>query len=59
MEANENTFQIKKGYNTVTKTLRIPEPLTEKLEKLAAENQISMNQLILQCIEYALAHLNL
>ncbi len=59
MEANENKFQIKKGYNTVTKTLRIPEPLAEKLEKLAAENQISMNQLILQCIEYALAHLNL
>lgn len=57
MESNERNFQIKKGYDTVTKTFRFPIPIAEKLEKLAAENNISLNQLVLQCIEYAFNNL--
>lgn len=58
MEKKEAHFQIKKGFATVTKTFRIPIPLAEELERLAAQNDISMNGLILQCIEFALNHLH-
>lgn len=47
-------FRIAKGYDQVTKTIRIPEPIAEKLEMLAAENNISFNQLVNQCITFAL-----
>ncbi len=47
-------FRIAKGYEQVTKTIRIPEPVAEQLDKLAAENNISFNQLVNQCIQFAL-----
>ncbi len=47
-------FRIAKGYDHVTKTIRIPAPLAEELEHLAAENCISLNQLVNQCIQFAL-----
>ena len=47
-------FRIAKGYDHVTKTIRIPTPLAEELEILAAKNDISLNQLINQCIRFAL-----
>ena len=52
----ENMFKISKGYDHVTKTIRIPEPMAEKLEQLAAENRISLNRLVNQCILFALEH---
>ena len=48
-------FRIAKGYEQVTKTIRIPEPVAEQLDKLAAENNISFNQLVNQCIQFALS----
>lgn len=53
-ETVEDMFIITKGFASVTKTIRIPEPVAEKLEKLAAENNISFNQLVNQCIVFAL-----
>ena len=48
-------FKIQKGYNShVSKTFRLPEELVEKLDKLAYENNISLNQLVIQCLNYAL-----
>ncbi len=47
-------FIIAKGYEHVTKTIRIPEPVAQQLDKLAAENNISFNQLVNQCIQFAL-----
>lgn len=49
-------FNIKKpqSYN---KTIRMPDELIEKLEALAAAKQISFNQLVVQCCQYALEHL--
>ena len=47
-------FKIAKGYDHVTKTIRIPAPLAEELETLAARNNISLNQLINQCIQFAM-----
>ncbi|MBO6141638.1 MAG: toxin-antitoxin system HicB family antitoxin [Ruminococcus sp.] len=48
-------FKIQKGYGShVTKSFRLPEELVEKLDKLAFENNISLNQLVIQCLNYAL-----
>ncbi|MDE6004381.1 MAG: ribbon-helix-helix domain-containing protein [Oscillospiraceae bacterium] len=49
-------FKIAKGYDSVTKTIRIPEPLAQELETLATQNNISLNQLINQCVVFALEH---
>ncbi|MBR1751892.1 MAG: toxin-antitoxin system HicB family antitoxin [Ruminococcus sp.] len=47
-------FKIQKGYNHVSKSFRLPEELVEKLDKLAFENNLSLNQLVIQCLNYAL-----
>ncbi len=49
-------FEIKKP-TASNKTIRMPDNLIEKLERLAAQNDISFNQLIIQCCEYALENL--
>lgn len=51
-------FEIKKP-TASNKTIRMPDPLIEKLERLAAQNDISFNQLVIQCCEYALDNLKL
>lgn len=53
-----NMFKISKGYSTVSKTIHIPEPVAEQLERLAGENNISFNQLINQCIQFAMDHMS-
>jgi hypothetical protein len=50
-------FKIKKP-SASNKTVRMPDSLIEKLEKLAGENDISFNQLVVQCCEYAIEHLD-
>ena len=39
----------------IPRTIRFTEPLFEKLNKTAAENNISFNLLVLQCCKYALS----
>lgn len=39
---------------TITRTIRIKRTLITKLELLAQENNISLNRLVNECIEYAL-----
>lgn len=46
-------FEIKK-HTSSNKTIRMPDTLIEQLESLAAKNDISFNQLVIQCCEYAL-----
>ena len=48
-------FEIKKPQNS-NKTIRMPDDLIQRLQKLADENDISFNQLVIQCCEYALEH---
>lgn len=36
----------------------MPDAMIEKMEKLAAQHDISFNQLVIQCCEYAMEHLN-
>ncbi len=50
-------FEIRKP-SASNKTIRMPDTLIEKLERLAGEHDISFNQLVIQCCEYAMEHLN-
>lgn len=51
-------WKIQKGYNTISKTFRLPEEMVENLDKLAFENNLSLNQLVIQCLNYALKNLD-
>ncbi|MEE0839792.1 MAG: hypothetical protein U0L72_04470 [Acutalibacteraceae bacterium] len=42
----------------ISRTVRFTEPLFEELNRLAAENNISFNHLVLQCCKYALDNLD-
>ena len=41
----------------VNKTFRLPLELVRELEKLAQQKNVSLNNLIVQCCEYALENL--
>ena len=51
-------FRIQKGYDTVSKTFRLPVELVDKLDSLAFKNNLSLNQLIIQCLKYAIDNLD-
>lgn len=51
-------FKIEK-VETINKTFRIPVDLAKKLQKIAQEQEISMNNLVVQCCEYALNDLEI
>ncbi len=40
-----------------SKTFRLPVDLVEKLAVIAARNNLSMNKLVIQCLNYALDNL--
>lgn len=50
-------FRIQKGYDSESKTFRLPVNMIKQLEELAAENNLSLNQLVVQCLNYALENL--
>lgn len=54
---NNKMFKIRKP-SASNKTIRMPDTLIEKLEKLASKHDISFNQLVVQCCEYALDNMN-
>ena len=39
------------------KTIRMPNELIDRIQSLADQNDISFNQLVVQCCEYALGHM--
>jgi hypothetical protein len=41
----------------IPRTVRFTEGLFEQLNRLASENDVSFNLLVLQCCKYALSHL--
>ncbi|MDR2559569.1 MAG: ribbon-helix-helix domain-containing protein [Oscillospiraceae bacterium] len=49
-------FVVRKP-ESFNKTIRMPDDLIEKLEKLAFEKDISFNQLVVQCCNYALENI--
>ena len=50
-------FTIRKGYDSESKTFRLPIELIEKLDVLATQNKLSLNQLVIQCLTYAVDNL--
>ncbi len=46
-------FEIKNQQKS-NKTIRMPDELIDKLQKLADKNNTSFNQVVVQCCEYAL-----
>ena len=50
-------FKTQKGYDSESKTFRLPIELIERLETLAAQNKLSLNQLVNQCLNYAIDNL--
>lgn len=46
-------FEIKNQQKS-NKTIRMPNELIEKLQNIADKNDISFNQVVVQCCEYAL-----
>lgn len=51
-------LKLQKGYDEyVTKTFRLPKEFVESLEKIAYENKLSLNQLVIQCLKYAVDNL--
>ena len=50
-------FKIRKGYDSESKTFRLPIELIEKLDMLATQNKLSLNQLVIQCLTYAVDNL--
>lgn len=51
-------FKIIRNFDHCQKTIRLPVPLAEKLEKYAYMNNISFNCLVQQCIQYAFDNLD-
>ena len=51
-------WKIQKGYDYVTKTFRLPVEQVNELDKLAYENNLSLNQLVIQCLNFALENLD-
>jgi len=41
-----------------SKIFRLPDEQIEKLDKLAYENNLSLNQLVIQCLNFALDNLD-
>lgn len=50
-------FQIHKGQSMINKTFRMPTDLVQRLTDVAASNGVSVNSLVQQCCEYALANM--
>lgn len=50
-------FRIKKTEYT-NKTFRLPTDLVKKMEALAQNKQVSLNNLVVQCCEYALDNID-
>ncbi len=51
-------WKIQKGCDPVRKSFRLPEELVKKIETLAFNNNLSINQLVIQCLNYAVNNLD-
>ena len=52
-----NMFKIKKP-EMINKTFRFPEDLIQKMQTIAQAKGVSLNNLVLQCCEYAIKNLD-
>lgn len=54
---NNMKFKVKKQ-EYANRTFRLPVELLEQLNEIATEKNISLNQLIVQCCEYAMNNID-
>ena len=52
-----DNFKVQKQ-EMINKTFRLPLPLVEQLQIIAQNKGVSLNNLVQQCCEYALKHLD-
>ncbi|SDO76552.1 Arc family DNA-binding protein [Selenomonas ruminantium] len=50
-------FEVKQTEEMLNKTFRLPQSLLEELTKVAEHEHVSVNNLVRQCCEYALANM--
>lgn len=50
-------FKVEKP-EMINKTFRLPLELIQRLQKVAQDKGVSLNNLVMQCCEYALSHLD-
>ena len=50
-------FKVRKGEETVNKTFRLPKPLFDKMFAIAQNEDVSLNNFVIQCCEYAMDHM--
>ncbi len=50
-------FQVRQTEEMINKTFRLPQSLLEELTKVAEQEKVSVNNLVRQCCEYALANM--
>ena len=53
----DSVFVVKQSQDMVNKTFRFPQELLDQLERVAREKNVSVNNLVKQCCEYALGDL--
>ena len=51
-------FEVKQTDERANKTFRLPVSLLEELTKVAEHKKVSVNNLVRQCCEYALANMS-
>ena len=51
-------FEVKQTDEMANKTFRLPVLLLEELTKVAEHKKVSVNNLVRQCCEYALANMS-
>ena len=50
-------FQVRQTEEMINKTFRLPQSLLDELAKVAEHEKVSVNNLVRQCCEYALANM--
>ena len=50
-------FKVRQTEEMINKTFRLPQSLLEELTKVAEAEHVSVNNLVRQCCEYALANM--
>ena len=51
-------LEIRPKDKTVTKTMRLSEHITSRLEQIAKENNVTFTSVVLQCLQYALDNID-
>ena len=54
---SEYMFQVRQTEEMINTTFRLPQSLLDELSKIAEHEKVSVNNLVRQCCEYALANM--